>query len=194
MAQNADTGESKYVSPSFLTMKQQWQCLWGKKNEQLANVVSSAEQTRRQACSEWAQVGRRDLAWPGQDCSVRAPIARPCFSSVKLHSMENSSFSESKSHVASPYALIHTCFIFVCGARSPKRTENQNCCKWNAQSVGKIYRPWQDSNLQSPDPKSGALSIKPHNPTLVDCAKGTQNVCKLATYVARHWLLITKTT
>ena len=100
MARNADTGESKYVSPSFLTKKQQWQCLWGKKNEQLANVVSSAEQTRRQACSEWAQVSRRDLAWPGQDCSVRAPIARPCFSSVKLHSMENSSFSESKSHVA----------------------------------------------------------------------------------------------
>ena len=100
MARNADTGESKYVSPSFLPMKQQWQCLWGKKNEQLANVVSSAEQTRRQACSEWAQVSRRDLAWPGQDCSVRAPIARPCFSSVKLHSMENSSFSESKSHVA----------------------------------------------------------------------------------------------
>ena len=23
-------------------------------------------------------------------------------------------------------------------------------------------RPWQDSNLQSPDPKSGALSIRPH--------------------------------
>ena len=23
-------------------------------------------------------------------------------------------------------------------------------------------RPWQDSNLQSPDPKSGALSIMPH--------------------------------
>ena len=33
--------------------------------------------------------------------------------------------------------------------------------------VGVIYfkkncRPWQDSNLQSPDPKSGALSIRPH--------------------------------
>jgi hypothetical protein len=24
-------------------------------------------------------------------------------------------------------------------------------------------RPWQDSNLQSPDPKSGALSIMPHD-------------------------------
>ena len=146
MARNADTGESKYVSPSFLTKKQQWQCLWGKKNEQLANalhcnVVSSAEQTRRQACSEWAQVSRRDLAWPGQDCSVRAPIARPCFSSVKLHSMENSSFSLAKAMLQVLFALIHTCFIFVCGVRSPKRTEYQNCCKWNAQSVGKIYRP-----------------------------------------------------
>ena len=26
----------------------------------------------------------------------------------------------------------------------------------------KNSRPWQDSNLQSPDPKSGALSIRPH--------------------------------
>ena len=25
-----------------------------------------------------------------------------------------------------------------------------------------IFRAWQDSNLQSPDPKSGALSIRPH--------------------------------
>ena len=24
------------------------------------------------------------------------------------------------------------------------------------------FRAWQDSNLQSPDPKSGALSIRPH--------------------------------
>ena len=25
-----------------------------------------------------------------------------------------------------------------------------------------MLQPWQDSNLQSPDPKSGALSIRPH--------------------------------
>ena len=25
-----------------------------------------------------------------------------------------------------------------------------------------IFRPWQDSNLQSPDPKSDALSVRPH--------------------------------
>ena len=31
----------------------------------------------------------------------------------------------------------------------------------NCQSIKK-YRAWQDSNLQSPDPKSGALSIRPH--------------------------------
>ena len=30
----------------------------------------------------------------------------------------------------------------------------------------KRNRPWQDSNLQSPDPKSGALSIRPHGLTL----------------------------
>ena len=28
--------------------------------------------------------------------------------------------------------------------------------------TSKRNRPWQDSNLQSPDPKSGALSIRPH--------------------------------
>ena len=28
-----------------------------------------------------------------------------------------------------------------------------------------LIRPWQDSNLQSPDPKSGALSIRPHGLT-----------------------------
>ena len=32
----------------------------------------------------------------------------------------------------------------------------------------KRFRPWQDSNLQSPDPKSGALSIRPHGPTWTD--------------------------
>ena len=30
----------------------------------------------------------------------------------------------------------------------------------------KRNRPWQDSNLQSPNPKSGALSIRPHGLTL----------------------------
>ncbi len=29
------------------------------------------------------------------------------------------------------------------------------------------FRPWQDSNLQSPDPKSGALSIRPQGQLLV---------------------------
>ena len=31
-----------------------------------------------------------------------------------------------------------------------------------AERQYKITRAWQDSNLQSPDPKSGALSIRPH--------------------------------
>ena len=30
---------------------------------------------------------------------------------------------------------------------------------------GHSKRPWQDSNLQSPDPKSGALTIRPHGLT-----------------------------
>ena len=32
-------------------------------------------------------------------------------------------------------------------------------------------RPWQDSNLQSPDPKSGALSIRPQGLTVVSLGK-----------------------
>ena len=35
------------------------------------------------------------------------------------------------------------------------------------KSPAKRNRPWQDSNLQSPDPKSGALSIRPHGLTWV---------------------------
>ena len=30
----------------------------------------------------------------------------------------------------------------------------------------KENQPWQDSNLQSPDPKSGALSIRPQGHTV----------------------------
>ena len=33
---------------------------------------------------------------------------------------------------------------------------------WHTQNPTTKYWPWQDSNLQSPDPKSGALSIRPH--------------------------------
>ena len=33
----------------------------------------------------------------------------------------------------------------------------------NKYQILKIFRSWQDSNLQSPDPKSGALSIRPHD-------------------------------
>ena len=43
-----------------------------------------------------------------------------------------------------------------------------------------LYRSWQDSNLQSPDPKSGALSIRPHDPrlTLVQCFKSSCMHCR----------------
>ena len=42
--------------------------------------------------------------------------------------------------------------------------------KWDSKKVEDLYeiyllkkfRPWQDSNLQSSDQKSGALSIRPH--------------------------------
>ena len=34
-----------------------------------------------------------------------------------------------------------------------------------------LSRPWQDSNLQSPDPKSGALSIRPHGLLVENAAK-----------------------
>ena len=37
-------------------------------------------------------------------------------------------------------------------------------CEFN--TIGKKYRSWQDSNLQSSDPKSDALSIRPHDPPL----------------------------
>ena len=50
-----------------------------------------------------------------------------------------------------------------------------------------LARAWQDSNLQSPDPKSGALSIRPHG--LLWCANiidGAEQVA-LTRYVARNW-------
>ena len=34
-------------------------------------------------------------------------------------------------------------------------------------SYKKCDRPWQDSNLQSSDPKSDALSIRPHGPAIL---------------------------
>ena len=32
----------------------------------------------------------------------------------------------------------------------------------DSKKYKRVIRAWQDSNLQSPDPKSGALSIRPH--------------------------------
>jgi hypothetical protein len=43
------------------------------------------------------------------------------------------------------------------------------------RNIGKI-RPWQDSNLQSPDPKSGALSIRP------------QGLCKVSQVLSKFLL------
>ena len=38
----------------------------------------------------------------------------------------------------------------------------KNCTFWKLNFLNKIVWPRQDSNLQSPDSKSGALSIRPH--------------------------------
>ena len=38
----------------------------------------------------------------------------------------------------------------------------ESCKKVIGRDKKSRNRPWQDSNLQSPDPKSGALSIRPH--------------------------------
>ena len=45
--------------------------------------------------------------------------------------------------------------------REPDKHKDSKCkIKKNEKEQN---RPWQDSNLQSPDPKSGALSIMPHD-------------------------------
>ena len=60
----------------------------------------------------------------------------------------------------------------------------------------KNSRPWQDSNLQSPDPKSGALSIRPHSPSCVKRKKKLTQLCNGAKHVVtstlsfwlfKHW-------
>ena len=60
-------------------------------------------------------------------------------------------------------------------------------CRWKNYDTGKkSHRPWQDSNLQSPDPKSGALSIRPHG------QGSTQNVFaagRIRTYAPRGKLI-----
>ena len=48
----------------------------------------------------------------------------------------------------------------------------------------KRLRPWQDSNLQSPDPKSGALSIRPHGLILTVDSSGQIYFCFVSNYVA----------
>jgi hypothetical protein len=53
-------------------------------------------------------------------------------------------------------------------AASYKNASKCHVCKLQSPFLLSVYlvwmkkiRPWQDSNLQSPDPKSGALSIRP---------------------------------
>ena len=75
----------------------------------------------------------------------------------------------------------------------------------------KKLREWQDSNLQSPDPKSGALSIRPHSLLVNHCCKlyksssfcpgrvvwyhiykMTRIIVKLST-ISRVWMVLRKT-
>ena len=44
-------------------------------------------------------------------------------------------------------------------------TWRSKCSTEDNKQKRSIFRAWQDSNLQSPDPKSGALSIRPHGLT-----------------------------
>ena len=48
----------------------------------------------------------------------------------------------------------------------------------------KRNRPWQDSNLQSPDPKSGALSIRPHGLRMLEEVSRSQWCCAVSRRVA----------
>ena len=53
-------------------------------------------------------------------------------------------------------------------------------CKRNYfYQIKKNIRAWQDSNLQSPDPKSGALSIRPHTHY-----KLFKNICILNIFIS----------
>ena len=48
----------------------------------------------------------------------------------------------------------------------------------------KGYRSWQDSNLQSPDPKSGALSIRPHDPSYLWIPNSTECLWDVSNAIA----------
>ena len=48
----------------------------------------------------------------------------------------------------------------------------------------KGYRSWQDSNLQSPDPKSGALSIRPHDPSYLTIPNSTESLWDVSNVIA----------
>ena len=59
---------------------------------------------------------------------------------------------------------------------------------WKSKSI----RPWQDSNLQSPDPKSGALSIRPHELTMsVLVTSQTETVLRINTCC--NWIQVSFT-
>ena len=67
----------------------------------------------------------------------------------------------------------HRCLLLYtsCYTRPRKGIDKQIVCILDLE---KRNRPWQDSNLQSPDPKSGALSIRPHGLRMLDEVNRTQ--------------------
>ena len=63
-------------------------------------------------------------------------------------------------------------FRLTCASESHSRSSLKSGAK-------KWLRPWQDSNLQSPDPKSGALSFRPYGPTWQDLVGAQTKEAKL---------------
>ena len=51
-------------------------------------------------------------------------------------------------------------------------------------AVKKYFRSWQDSNLQSPDPKSGALSIRPHDLSYEEEKKLVDTITRISVPIA----------
>ena len=62
-------------------------------------------------------------------------------------------------------------------------TWRSKCSTEDNKQKRSIFRAWQDSNLQSPDPKSGALSIRPH--ALIDIVEKIQNMYNTELFQSR---------
>ena len=90
--------------------------------------------------------------------------------------------SATTAQIPSPYLLIwlrliwalspHIFFFQLTFVVMSKTMSLTQCiAMFEGGGVKRWDRPWQDSNLQSPDPKSGALSIRPQGLTVVSLGK-----------------------